>query len=145
MHNRSVARKTGCQDPPKYSHKDPIFGLDLFLLYKKAFQERTFLDLNWCLFAKHGKTFQTHHLGVRGIKTMDPTLTKYVHATYFDHFSVANIHSGIEYLRGDGITVVDGEKWAARRKLITPAFDVVLTAATTSPSTQPANSYLAPP
>lgn len=124
LHNRSVARKTGSQDPPKYPHKDLIFGLDLFLLYVKAFQARKFLDLNWDLFAKHGKTFDTHKLGVRIIKTMDPNLTKYVHATYFDNFGVERIRSGIEYLWGDGITVVDGEKWAARRKLIKPAFDV---------------------
>ncbi|KAM7215549.1 Cytochrome P450 [Rhypophila decipiens] len=125
LHNKIVARRTGSQDPPKYPHKDPIFGLDLFLLYKKSFQERNFLDLNWHLFKKYGKTFQANRHGVRIVKTMDPNITKYVHATYFDHFGVEKIRSGAEHLWGDGITVVEGEKWATRRKLIKPAFDVV--------------------
>jgi hypothetical protein len=125
LHHRSVVRKNGCQAPPSYPHKDPIFGLDLFLSYKKAFKERKFLDLNWRLFEEYGKTFQARRLGVRIIKTMNPEITKYVHATYFDHFGVERLRSGAEYLWGDGITVVEGEKWAARRKLIKPSLDVV--------------------
>lgn len=124
-HYKSVMSKNGCQEPPSYPHKDPIFGIDLFLLYKKAFQERNFLDLNWQLFEKYGKTYQANRLGNRVIKTMDPELTKYTHATFFDHFGVEKIRSGAEYLWGDGITVVEGEKWAVRRKLIKPSFDVV--------------------
>jgi cytochrome P450 len=125
LHYRSVVRKNGCQEPPSYPHKDPIFGIDFFLLYKKAFEERRFLDLTWQLFEKYGKTYQANRLGVRVIKTMDPNITKYVHATYFDHFGVEKIRSGAEYLWGDGITVVEGEKWAVRRKLIKPSLDVV--------------------
>ncbi|KAI0015401.1 cytochrome P450 [Xylariomycetidae sp. FL0641] len=123
-HARSVMRRNGCVEPPAYPHKDPIFGLDLFLLYKKAFEERDFLGLNERLFQTYGKTYRAHPQGTPTIKTMDPEITKYVHATYFDHFGVENIRTGIEYLWGDGITVVDGERWAARRRLIKPAFDV---------------------
>ncbi|KAF7541499.1 hypothetical protein G7054_g523 [Neopestalotiopsis clavispora] len=125
IHERSMMRRHGCQDPPKYPHKDPFFGIDLFLLYKKAFQERNFGQLNWDLFQKYGKTHVCNGIGVRRIKTMNPEITKFVHATYFDHFGVEHIRSGAEYLWGDGITVVDGEKWAARRKLIKPAFEVI--------------------
>ena len=122
---RSIIKRHGCQQPPKYPHKDPVFGIDLFLRYKRAFQERDFLDLSWRLFKQFGKTFETNRLGVRTIKTMDPRITKFTHATYFDNFGVEKIRSGAEYLWGDGITVVEGEKWATRRKLIKPTFDVV--------------------
>ncbi|TVY82546.1 Cytochrome P450 monooxygenase lepH [Lachnellula suecica] len=125
LHYRSVVRKNGCQAIPNYPHKDPVFGLDLFLSYKKAFEERRFLDLTQRLFQKYGKTFETNGMGVRVIKTMDPEITKYVHATYFDHFGVEKLRSGVEHLWGDGITVVEGDKWATRRKLIKPSFDVV--------------------
>jgi hypothetical protein len=111
-------------NPPKYPHKDPVFGIDLFLRYKKAFEVRNFLDFSWQLFEKYGKTYETNRLGTRIIKTMDPEITKLTHATYFDHFGVEKIRSGAEYLWGDGITVVEGEKWAKRRKLIKPTFDV---------------------
>jgi cytochrome P450 monooxygenase len=121
----SLQIKTGCQDPPSYPHKDTILGLDLFLRYKKAFEKRKFLDLTWQLFEQHVKTFQATFMGTRVIKTMDPEVTKHVHATYFEHFGAENIRSGAEYLWGDGITVVEGEKWATRRKLLKPSFDVV--------------------
>ncbi|KAI1762263.1 cytochrome P450 [Hypoxylon sp. FL1150] len=75
------------------------------------------------LFKKCGKTYEANRLGNRVIKTMNPELTKYTHATFFDHFGVKKIRSGAEYLWGDGITVVEGEKWAASRKLIKPSFD----------------------
>ncbi|KAI1273562.1 cytochrome P450 [Xylaria sp. FL0933] len=121
---KAVMRKNECQEPPRYAHKDPFFGLDLFLSYKSAFEGRDFLGLNERLFQKYGKTYRAYPLGTPTIKTMNPDITKYVHATYFDHFGVEKIRSGIEYLWGDGITVVDGDKWAARRRLIKPAFDV---------------------
>lgn len=125
LHHVAIKRRHDCQDPPSYSHKDRLFGITLFLKYKQAFEEHNFLDFNTKLFDQYGKTFQATRLGGgRVIKTMDPLLTKYVHATYFDHFGVENIRSGAEYLWGDGITVVDGDKWAARRKLIKPSFDV---------------------
>ncbi|KAI0395498.1 cytochrome P450 [Xylariaceae sp. FL0594] len=125
LHNRSVMRRNGCLDLPVYPHKDPLFGLDLFLRYKKAFEEHDFLGLNQRLFERYGKSYRAYPMGAPTIKTMNPEITKYVHATYFDHFGIEEIRSGIEYLWGDGITVVDGERWAARRKSIKPAFDVV--------------------
>ncbi|KAF2684548.1 cytochrome P450 [Lentithecium fluviatile CBS 122367] len=124
LRQRSIKRRNGCQNPPRYPHKDRIFGLDVFFQYKKAFQDRDFLDLNWRLFEKYGKTFQANRLGIRVIKTMDPEITKFTHETYFEHFGAEKIRSGAEYLWGDGITAVEGEKWAIRRKLIKPAFDV---------------------
>lgn len=77
------------------------------------------------LFEKYGKTYRVNRLGSRVIVTMNPEITKCVHATNFDNFGVESIRSGAEYLWGDGITVVEGEKWAVRRKLIKPSFDVV--------------------
>lgn len=56
---------------------------------------------------------------------MNTEITKYVHATYFNHFGVEKIRFGVEYLWGDGITSTEEKKWATRRTLITPAFDTV--------------------
>ncbi|KAI1269178.1 cytochrome P450 [Xylariaceae sp. FL1019] len=125
MHATAIMRKEGCQDLPKYHHKDPFFGLDLFLSYKSAFEKRDFLGFNERLFQQYGKSYMAYPLGTPTIKTMNPEITKYVHATYFEHFGIEKIRTGIEYLWGDGITIVDGDKWMARRRLIKPSFDVV--------------------
>lgn len=125
LHSRAIVGRHGCQEPPSYPHKDPIFGLDLFLKYKNGFEQRNFLDFTMQLFEKYGKTYQVNRLGSRVIVSMNPQITKCVHATYFENFGVEKIRSGAEYLWGDGITVVEGEKWAVRRRLIKPSFDVV--------------------
>ncbi|KAF2113244.1 cytochrome P450 monooxygenase [Lophiotrema nucula] len=125
LKRRSIIRQYGCKSIPRYPHRDRFFGIDLFLRYKKAFEERDFKGLNQRLFSTYGKVFECNFLGTRLIKTMNPDITKYVHATYFDNFGVEKIRSGAEYLWGDGITVTEGERWAARRKLIKPAFDAV--------------------
>ncbi|KAF2812870.1 cytochrome P450 [Mytilinidion resinicola] len=119
-------RRHGCQEPPKYPHKDPFFGIDLLLLYTKSLESQTFLNLNQNLFASYGKTFRAKFLGASIIKTIDPHITKYVHATHFNQFGVENIRiKAAPHLWGDGITMVDGERWANRRALIKPSFDVV--------------------
>ncbi|KAF2190062.1 cytochrome P450 [Zopfia rhizophila CBS 207.26] len=123
---KASVRRHGCQEPPRYPHKEPFLGLDLFMLYMKAFGEKDFLKLNQRMFATYGKTFKVNILGATVIKTMDPEITKCVHATQFDYFGVENIRaSPVKNLWGDGITMVDGEKWANRRALIKPSFDVV--------------------
>jgi cytochrome P450 monooxygenase len=92
----------------------------------KVFGQKNFLKLNQRLFETYGKTFKAHVLGSAVIKTMDPEITKCVHATHFEYFGVENIRNGpVKNLWGDGITMVDGQKWANRRALIKPAFDVV--------------------
>ncbi|KAK5633129.1 hypothetical protein RRF57_008843 [Xylaria bambusicola] len=53
---------------------------------------------------------RAHPIGMLTIKAVDPKITKYVRATYFNHFGIEKIRSGIEYLWDDGITVVDKEK-----------------------------------
>ncbi|KAF2648990.1 cytochrome P450 [Lophiostoma macrostomum CBS 122681] len=119
-------RRYGCEEVPSYPHREPFLGLDLFILYMKAFGEKGFLRLNQSLFETYGKTFKTNVLGATIIKTMDPEITKCVHATHFDYFGVENIRaSPVKNLWGDGITMVDGDKWVNRRALIKPSFDAV--------------------
>lgn len=118
-------RENGCKDPPRYPHIDPLFGFDLFLEYKRANENRSFLDMNKRQFDTCGKTFRGLFLGNPIIKTIDPEVSKCVHATHFDKFGVEPIrYDPKNILWGDGISMMDGERWSTRRSLIKPTFNV---------------------
>jgi cytochrome P450 len=119
-------RRHGCKEAPQYPHRDPVFGIDFFVKFMKAFQAGNFLDFNKTMFDQHGKTFTVKSFGTRVIKTIDPEVSKAVHATYFANFGLQPLrYDTAEHLWGNGIIVVDGPHWKHGRALIKSSFDVV--------------------
>ncbi|KAI9696877.1 MAG: hypothetical protein M1820_008031 [Bogoriella megaspora] len=122
----SLRRRVSAEEPPTYRHKDPFFGLDLFLGYKRAFSEGRFLELNRRHFEFYGKTWKANKLGTTIIKTIDPEISKAFHATHFEEFGLEPLrYENGKRLFGNGILVVDGPKWAHGRALIRPSFETV--------------------
>lgn len=117
---KRMMRQHGCKEIPSYPQKDPILGLDLLNVYKKAFEDKTFLDTNKRHFEVYGKTFRTTLLGKTIIKTSDPEVSKAFHATSFDKFGLEplRLHIAPNFF-GNGVILVDG------RALIRSSFDVV--------------------
>ena len=123
---RKVLRDNGCAEPPKYPHKDPIFGIDLFLEIKKAFEDGHFLEINKKHYDSFGKSFKANAFGSTTIKTVDPEVSKLVFSTQFNKFGLQPLrHETAKNLFGNGIIVVDGPSWAHARKLIRSSFEVV--------------------
>ncbi|MCJ1310514.1 hypothetical protein MMC25_004178 [Agyrium rufum] len=93
--NRSnLAYEAGCEPVTRYPHKDPIFGLDLFLATSRAFKAGRFLQFHTDQFRVYGKTFRAHYMGNMIIKTSQPENFKAVYATSFDHFGMEPLRSG---------------------------------------------------
>ncbi|KAF2826436.1 cytochrome P450 [Ophiobolus disseminans] len=115
-------RRTSCVEPPHYPHKDPILGLDLFLQYTRAFRSHTFLDFSTHIFVTHGKTFKCNVLGTPTFRTADPQVSKAVFATHASSFGLYPI---AKHIWGNGIIVVDGERWNHGRALMWGSFEVV--------------------
>ncbi|KAF2647518.1 cytochrome P450 [Lophiostoma macrostomum CBS 122681] len=123
---KATLRRHGCLEPPSYRHLEPVFGLDLFLGYMKAFKSGNFLDFNKKMFDQNGKTFQAKLFGKRIIRTIDPEVSKAVHATFATKFGLQPLrYKTAKHLWGNGIIVVDGEHWKHGRALMKPSFDVV--------------------
>jgi hypothetical protein len=61
---RAVQRENGCQPPSQYPHKDPFFGIDLFLRLGKAVVENCQLKLSQQL---HQETWQNVCVELVGI------------------------------------------------------------------------------
>jgi cytochrome P450 len=118
-----VVRHSGCEDPPRYNHKD-AHGQDLFELSMKAFREQRFLTFTEELFEKYGTTFSTISHGKIWIRSKDPEVSKAIYSTFFEKFGLEPIRYEPEGFFGDGILVVDGAKWKHSRGLIRPAFEV---------------------
>jgi cytochrome P450 len=119
-------RRHGCKEATKYRHKDPLMGLDYFLGFMNAFKGRYLLDFNKSGFDEYGKTFMVNSFGRRVFKTIDPEVSKAVHATYFPNFGLQGLrYDTATHLWGNGIIVVDGPHWKHGRALMRPSFDVV--------------------
>ncbi|KAK9471937.1 cytochrome P450 [Dipodascopsis tothii] len=73
------------------------------------------------LFADHGYTLKTLILGSNIVHTIEPENVKTVLSTRFTDYQMQRHHTA-KILLGDGIFVVDGEKWSSARALIRPQF-----------------------
>jgi cytochrome P450 len=126
LFHKSELRRNGYQEAPKYPHKEPFFGLDFFINFMNAFKGAHLLDFNKSMFDKYGKTFTVNSFGTKVIKTIDPEISKAVHATYFANFGLQGLrYDTATNLWGNGIIVVDGPHWKHGRALIRSSFDVV--------------------
>lgn len=118
--------RNGCAEPPRYPHKDPILGLDLFSKYMNAFSTETFLDFNKQMFDTYGRTFKSNVLGTTTYRTIDPEVSKAIFTTYTSRFGLEPLRYNVaNHLWGKGIIVVDGEQWKHARALMRPSFEIV--------------------
>ncbi|KAL9624755.1 MAG: hypothetical protein Q9160_001109 [Pyrenula sp. 1 TL-2023] len=113
----------GCQPPPRYPHKDPIFGLDLFLAHREASKNGKILATEQDLFARYGKTYECNSWGSRLVQTMQPENIHAVLVGSFDKFGVQakRLRVAKPFL-GPGVFTTDGPYWQHSRELIKPMF-----------------------
>jgi cytochrome P450 len=120
------AARNGCAEPPRYPHKDPVLGLDLFSKYMDAFKAENFLDFNKQMYDTYGRTFKANVMGKTTIRSIDPEVSKAIFATYASRFGLEPLKYGVAtHLWGNGIIVVDGGRWKHARVLMRPSFEVV--------------------
>jgi cytochrome P450 len=123
---RAQLRRHGCVEPPRYPHKDPILGLDLFAGMMSALKSGRLLNFKKEQFDTYGKTFRGNAIGINAYYTSDPDVSKAVHATYATKFGLQPLRYEVaKNLWGNGIIVTDGEHWQRGRTLIRASFDVV--------------------
>ncbi|KAF2440212.1 cytochrome P450 [Karstenula rhodostoma CBS 690.94] len=123
---KTQVRRHNCGEAPTYPHKDPFLGLDYFFAFMKAFKGGYLLDFNDSGFSEYGKTFTVNSFGTKVFKTIDPEVSKAVHATYFANFGLQGLrYNTATHLWGNGIIVVDGPHWKHGRALMKRSFEVV--------------------
>lgn len=116
-------REHGCQEAPRYPHKDPFLGLDLLIKDTKEHTESVYLAEIMRQYAAYGKTHQIRFLNARMIRTMDPKNIQAVLGLNAKDFGLQPLREGLAMpMFGRGISTTDGEAWQHSRSLIRPTF-----------------------
>lgn len=113
----------GCQRPPRYPHRDPIWGYDLYSERAKATQRGQMMKLYEGHFDLYGKTFEEQFFDTKIINTMEAANIQQVTALSFhDYGKSASRNSSTSAFLGRGIFSEDGSFWKYSRDLVKPTF-----------------------
>lgn len=113
----------GCEEPPRYPHKDPFLGLDLFLDTIRNVKKFRMLEGWRERYESYGTTFSGKTIGKRNVYTVDCRNLQSVHSLNFNHYGVQPIRRAatLPFL-GEGVFTMDGPFWEHSRALIRPTF-----------------------
>jgi hypothetical protein len=78
---RFKAQAHGCQPARRYKHKDPIFGLDIFLRNGVANAKNRVLDEHQRRYDTYGHTFEALNFGSSAIHSVHPENLRAVWST----------------------------------------------------------------
>ncbi|KAI1163886.1 cytochrome P450 [Nemania serpens] len=120
---RLAAQQHGCQSATRYKHRDPVFGLDIFLRTGDAITKNQFLVEHQRRYDTYGHTFEALNFGSRVIYSVHPENIRAV-------FSTNAADWGIQPLRlrnmspfcGMGFITTDGSEWKLSHDLLKPSF-----------------------
>ncbi|KAI9648975.1 hypothetical protein NHQ30_001541 [Ciborinia camelliae] len=121
---RAFAKRNNCLPYASFPHKDPIYGLDLFITNVLAARDGKFLETTQKRYQSLGvHTFSSLLLGTPTINTVDVENIKTVLATGFKDFELApRRKNAMMPIFGNGIFVVDGTEWEHSRAMLRPNF-----------------------
>ncbi|KAJ5034973.1 uncharacterized protein L3040_008240 [Drepanopeziza brunnea f. sp. 'multigermtubi'] len=119
-----IARKYGCRSIPSYPHRDPIFGLDIFLENARLARMGGFLERVAARYREMGTyTYKILLLGDPVISTAEPENVKALLATQFKDFALPSRRkNALRPTFGHGIFTTDGKEWETSRALLRPNF-----------------------
>ncbi|KAI1323132.1 cytochrome P450 [Xylariaceae sp. FL0255] len=120
---RRATQQHGCQPATRYKHKDPLFGLDIFLRTGDAITKNQFLVEHQRRYDTYGHTFEALNFGARAIYSIHPENIRTV-------FSKNAADWGVQPLRlrkmspfcGTGFITTDGQSWKISHALLKPSF-----------------------
>lgn len=119
-----LARANGCQPPNKYPHKDPFFGLDLFLHTGKLFKENQYLPELVRRYRDYGSTFETKSFGSFAINSIRPENLQTIWVSKFKDWGVQPVRlPAQDPFCGVGFITTDGPIWEHSRALLKPSFN----------------------
>jgi cytochrome P450 len=112
-----------CQDPPKYPHKDTIFGSDLYRENAENTKNNTLLNKWTSRYREYGHTFTAIIQGTPAICTVDVTSLQTITTTNFKDYGFQPVRRAatLPFL-GEGVFTMDGPFWEHSRALIRPTF-----------------------
>ena len=124
QHRQRLARANGCQPPKIYPHKDPFFGLDLFLSTGKLFKENRYLPELVRRYHYYGSTFETKSFGSFAVNSIRPENLQTIWVSNFKDWGVQPVRlPAQDPFCGVGFITTDGSIWEHSRALLKPSFN----------------------
>jgi cytochrome P450 len=124
IRERKFIYEHGCKRPKNIAHvKEPILGLDYLFECLKNAKAGSYIRYSAERFRKYGTTYVTRRLAFDTLHTVDPENLKYMLATAFNSFKLADIRvKAMVPLFGTGIFTTNGAAWAHSRAILRPSF-----------------------
>ena len=120
---RNLKIKHGCGLPPKYPHKDPIFGLDEIWDSTRAAKSHIASERIRRLYAQYGNTFASQTLTYSALNTIEQANLEAVLITRFKDYRISSPRlDALSPLFGKSILLSDGVQWEHSRALLRPCF-----------------------
>ncbi|TGO52108.1 hypothetical protein BOTNAR_0334g00030 [Botryotinia narcissicola] len=121
---RKFAKQNHCLPPASYPHKDPFYGLDLFVSNVLAAREGKFIETTQKRFRSLGvNTYSSVFLGTHTINTIDAENIKTELATGIKDFELSpRRKTAMMPIFGKGIFILDGTEWEHSRAMLRPNF-----------------------
>jgi len=117
------ARRHRCQPARRYRHKDPIFGLDIFLRTGNAMSKNRFLDEHQQRYDTYGRTFEALNFGSRVIYSVHPDNVRAVWSKNAADWGIQPVRlHNMQPFCGMGFITTDGEEWKRSHALLKPGF-----------------------
>jgi cytochrome P450 len=120
---RTLSQAHGCQLPPQYPHKDPIFGLDLFIRNARMIADNRFLPDLQDRYSQFGRTFGSLSFGNASIASVEPENLRTIWVTKFEDWGVQPLRlPALIPFVGRGFISMDGPEWERSMALLKPSF-----------------------
>jgi hypothetical protein len=109
---RLKAVRHGCLPAPRYHHKDPVFGLDIFLRTGDAMAKNCILDEQQRRYDIYGPTFEALNFGSRAIYSVQKENIQAVWSKNAADWGIQplRLHS-MQTFAGIGFITTDGPQW----------------------------------
>jgi hypothetical protein len=120
---RVKAQQHGCQPARRYKHKDPIFGLDIFLRTGDAITKNKFLVEHQQRYDMYGHTFEALNFGSTAIYSVHPENLRAVWSKNAADWGIQPLRlSNMRPFCGEGFITMDGSEWKHSHALLKPSF-----------------------
>lgn len=120
---RRKAQQHGCQPAARYKHKDPIFGLDIFLRTGDAITSNQFLVEHQRRYDTYGHTFEALNFGSLAIYSVHPDNLRAVFSKNAADWGIQPLRLGnMSPFCGAGFITTDGPEWKISHDLLKPSF-----------------------
>jgi cytochrome P450 len=120
---RLKAQRYGCQPARRYKHKDPVFGLDIFLQTGNAITKNRFLVEHQQRYDTYDHTFEALNFGSKVIYSVHPENLRAVWSKSAADWGIQPLRlSNMRPFCGEGFITMDGLEWKHSHALLKPGF-----------------------